>query len=76
MTYKDAVKDFERRYHELYNNRVDYWTGQLQWSSYVDYLCKEGEITAKQYNNWSTPFPCGKNLKPNKRTLEAAVYGY
>lgn len=76
MTYKDAVKNFERQNAELYNERVDYWTGQLAWSEYVDYLCKDGQITSRQYNNWSTPFPYGKNLKPNKRTLEAAVYGY
>lgn len=77
MTYREAVKEFQRQNAELYNNRVDYWTGQFAWSSYVDSLCKDGQITSRQYNNWSTPFPYGERLKPTKTTLETTVYyGY
>ena len=26
------------------------------WNDYTDMLCKEGDITMNQYNNWSNPF--------------------
>jgi hypothetical protein len=26
------------------------------WNNWTDYLCKDGQITAKQYNNWTNPF--------------------
>lgn len=26
------------------------------WNNYIDMLCKDGDITEKQYNNWSNPF--------------------
>ena len=28
------------------------------WNDYTDMLCKEGDITMNQYNNWSNPFWC------------------
>lgn len=74
MTYKEAVRDFERMYVSLYINRVDYWTAQFEWSTYVDGLCKAGEITQKQYGTWATPFPEGKRLSPSKKQLERWVY--
>lgn len=64
MDYRTAIK----RFHEETDNRfckgsgVDYWTAQLAWSTWVDSLCKVGEITQKQYNNWATPFKYGKRL--------------
>lgn len=69
MTYDQAVKDFKRIYLHLYINRVDYWRGQEAWAFYVDELCKDGQITEKQYMNWATPFPYGKPLKPSYRQL-------
>lgn len=26
------------------------------WNDYTDMLCKEGQITDKQYSNWDNPF--------------------
>ncbi|ABA47037.1 gp68 [Synechococcus phage syn9] len=26
------------------------------WNNFTDMLCKEGDITMNQYNNWSNPF--------------------
>lgn len=26
------------------------------WNDYTDALCKNGQITVKQYNSWSNPF--------------------
>lgn len=69
MTYDQAVKNFKRIYIHLYIKRVDYWTGQLAWATYVDELCKDGQITQKQYDTWATPFPYGKPLKPSYRQL-------
>jgi len=27
-----------------------------EWNNFTDALCKGGEITENQYNNWSNPF--------------------
>ena len=63
MTYRQAVKIFKTEVaKELFDNHVDYWTGQLAWSTWVDGLCKDGTITNKQYENWATPFKYGKHL--------------
>ncbi len=69
MTYRQAVADFERIYIHLYINRVDYWTADLAWADYTDSLCKGGEITQKQWETWSRPFPYAKPLKPSYRQL-------
>jgi len=26
------------------------------WNDYTDMLCKEGQISSKQYSNWGNPF--------------------
>lgn len=75
MTKAKAFEDFKRFYVNLWINRVDYWTAQLAWSEYIDSLCKSGEITLKQYQNWGNPFPEGKRLRPTKKQLMAKVYG-
>lgn len=74
MTYREAVKDFQRYYRDLYIKKVDYWTAQLAWAGYVDNLNADGQITDKQVSTWSTPFPYGKSLKPSKKQLEYEVY--
>ena len=63
MQYREAVKIFKTEIaRELFEKHVDYWTGQLAWSTWIDGLCKDGVITQKQWNNWKTPFRYGKNL--------------
>lgn len=62
MTYREAVRQFKRRNINLWINQVDYWTAWEIWDAYVDGLCKDGQITEKQFNNWATPFPYGKPL--------------
>lgn len=74
MTKADAVKRFKREYRKLYIERADYWKAHLAWSEFTDYLNREGEITDKQFQNWSTPFPYGKSLKPSREQLEMEVY--
>lgn len=60
MRYENAVRDFKRYY--LEPGEYDYWRVQEMWTAYVDTLCKDGQITDKQYNNWSTPFEYGKRI--------------
>lgn len=72
MRYLEAKRDFETIYMSFYLKRVDYWTAQEAWAAYVDELCKNGEITQKQYDTWETPFPYGKPLKPSRRQLYMA----
>lgn len=72
MRYEIAVRDFKTIYMNLYLNKVDYWTAQEAWARYIDGLCKNGEITQKQYDTWETPFPYGKNLKPSYKQLAMA----
>lgn len=74
MTKAEAVRQFKREYRKLYIERADYWTAQLAWSEFTDYLNREGEITDKQFSNWSTPFPYGKSLIPSREQLEMEVY--
>ena len=74
MTKVIAVKEFKRQYADLYINRVDYWTAQLEWSIFIDTLCREGKITPRQYNKWLAPFKYGRNLSPTKAMLERKVY--
>jgi hypothetical protein len=81
MTKEQAVRDFEEIYVDLYLQKADYWTAQQAWSAYVDNLCKNGEITQKQYSTWSTPFEYGKHLKPTRKQLEkqlalSKLYGW
>ena len=59
MTYKDAVKNFKNM---LPNGKYDYCSVQLMWAEYTDCLCKDGEITQKQWNTWETPFEYGKRV--------------
>lgn len=75
MRYDVAVKDFERIYIQYYMRHEDYWKAFEAWSAYIDGLCKDGQITQKQFETWQTPFPYGKKLKPNKRQLQIAADG-
>lgn len=69
-----VIDEFEKLYRKLYIEKVDYWTAQLAWAEFIDGLNKEGKITDRQASIWTTPFPYGKHLKPNKKQLEYEVY--
>ena len=73
MTKVDAVREFKNQYIGLYINHVDYWTAFEAWTFYKDGLCKDGQITQRQYDIWSTPFPYGKPLSPTKSMLEECL---
>lgn len=53
MTKKEALKEFR----ELYNGSKNDKPAKSQaWNDYTDSLCKDGQITSKQYHKWSNPF--------------------
>lgn len=66
MTKKEAVKIFRETYADLYEKEVDYWTAEVCWTNFTDMLCKNGDITQKQYDTWETPFPYGRRLSVKK----------
>lgn len=66
MTYRQAVKIFRETYVGLYEKEVDYWTAHEYWANFTDILCKNGDITQKQYDTWETPFPYGQRLGVHK----------
>ena len=74
MTYREAVKNFQRDYRKIYIDKVDYWMAHEVWAEYVDGLNRDRQITDRQASTWSTPFPYGKTLKPSKKQLEYEVY--
>lgn len=60
MTKAQALSEFRyawkgvcEAYPKLKNDTV--WK-RTEWNDFTDALCKGGEITEKQYNNWSNPF--------------------
>ena len=48
---------------------MDYWSVQLMWSEFTDSLCKNGDITQEQWNNWTTPisYGCTVALDDNRK---------
>lgn len=69
MTYEQAVRNFKEMAHDLYERKVDYWTAEQAWAAYVDGLCKDGEITQRQYDRWPTPFKYGRHLKRGRSVI-------
>lgn len=70
MTKEQAVRQFRELYADFYVHRVDYWFAQLAWSEYTDTLCRNGEITLKQFESWPTPFKYGKHLRPTRKQIQ------
>ena len=57
MTRQEAIKEFA----EVYPNykqeaKQDYCKTQEAWACFVDSLCKDEQITQKQYDTWLSPF--------------------
>lgn len=58
MTKIEAVNEFRTLFSNLLvkgKNRDQYAIDQA-WNDWTDSLCKEGNITAKQYDSWTHPF--------------------
>lgn len=50
IIFKDIYKDF------LKKKRFDYVAKREAWNNWTDGLCKDGQITSWQYENWDQPF--------------------
>ena len=56
MKTADIKKTFISEFYGTRGNYLkarkdDYCKVQLEWAFYIDSLCRDGEITEKQYNN-------------------------
>jgi hypothetical protein len=60
MTNREANKEFRRLYPNLFVKQNGKITDKprlfLEWNIWTDSLCKSGQITQKQYDNWTGPF--------------------
>ena len=61
MTYKEAVEEFTtdilptvRENYEQYGV-IDVPARREAWNDWMDVLCKDGDVTEHQYNNWCLP---------------------
>ena len=47
-------------YEEYEKDCIPDWPARREaWNDYTDSLCKDGEITEEDYNNWDQPSICG-----------------
>ncbi len=57
LTKKQALINFKAIYKDfLKENRFDYVAKREAWNNWTDALCKDGQITSWQYDNWTQPF--------------------
>ena len=54
MTKKEVEKLFKTEIYPTLNKSDKPMIREL-WHSFTDTLCKNGEISEKQYDNWNTP---------------------
>jgi hypothetical protein len=55
MTKAQALKQFKETHAELLKSG-DKVAIRTAWNDYTDMLCKNGDITEKQYDTWTSPF--------------------
>ena len=53
MTHKEALRIF-RELHTI--SKTDAIANREAFHVFTDSLCKNGQITSKQYHNWSNPY--------------------
>ncbi len=57
--FKEEVMPYIRTQYE--QDRVPDWPARREgWNNFTDSLCKDGEITSRQYENWTHPSICGQ----------------
>jgi hypothetical protein len=58
-TKQEVLKEFKAyilpELKKTERNGKDIVMRELEWSYYIDGLCKDGQITDSKYNKWSTP---------------------
>ena len=55
MTKAEALRDF-RQLFKTFGKRGDATAKREMWNNYTDSLCKSGDISLSQYENWDQPF--------------------
>ena len=64
MNKKTAISIFKNEYAQfLIDKKKDIPAKQLAWSGFVDMLCKNGDITQKQFDTWGNPSFARKSKK-------------
>ncbi|MGU8835468.1 hypothetical protein ACV3UL_14395 [Clostridium perfringens] len=59
MNKKQAIQMFKDEYSDfLKKKKNDSVAKREAWGNFTDALCKDGEITQKQYNTWLAPSCC------------------
>ena len=53
LTKKQVVSSFLEYYTGPRGDKV--WK-RVEWLDYVDCLCKDGQVSQVQYDNWTNPF--------------------
>ena len=57
MNYKDTLRSYKEAFKDfLKSKKNDKPALREAWHNYIDGLCKDGEITLQQYENWGNPF--------------------
>lgn len=60
LTKAQALASFRELWEEACVNnpslRGDVIAKREEWNNYTDALCKDRQITARQYDTWSNPF--------------------
>lgn len=66
MTKANALKSFVSLSEGGFN---DYYEMQQSWAFFTDGLCRDGEITVKQFENWGNPCSVEGFAKWHKRNF-------
>lgn len=53
MTKKQTISLFLSEYNGPHNDKT--WK-RCAWLDFVDAMCKDGQVSQSQYDNWSNPF--------------------
>ena len=56
MTKAEALRCFRELWKMTNWSRSDTTAKREMWNNYTDSLCKSGDISLSQYENWDQPF--------------------
>ena len=56
MTKAEALRCFKELWKMTNSSKSDSTAKREMWNNYTDLLCKNGDISLSQYENWDQPF--------------------
>ncbi len=74
MTKNEASAQFKECYPEIVTSK-DKGLKRLEWACYTDSLCKDGQITSKQYSTWTQPAWVNKVVKRKVFEIQQYLFG-